>query len=76
MADKSSKTNGNVAGKYYVDSSCTGCQVCVDTAPDNFKMADDDMAYVFKQPSSPAEEKACQESKDGCPSEAIGDDGP
>jgi len=48
----------------------------VDTAPDNFKMTDDDdHAYVCKQPENADEEGLCKESMDGCPSEAIGADG-
>ena len=76
MADNSAKVAENVPGKYYVDTSCTACKVCVDTAPDNFKMTDDDdHAYVSKQPENADEEGLVKESMDGCPSEAIGADG-
>ncbi len=76
MADKENKVSENVAGKYYVDEEeCTACGLCADTAPENIKMNDDDCAYVFKQPENEEEENACEEAKDDCPTEAIGDDG-
>jgi ferredoxin len=76
MADASSKTPGNVGGKYYVDDTCSGCQVCIETAPNNFKMDDDEeYAFVFKQPENDEEREACEESVENCPEEAIGNDG-
>ena len=76
MANKNSKFSENVAGKYYVDSDCTGCNLCIDYAPLNFKMSDDDShAYVSKQSENEEEEKACLEAMENCPVEAIGNDG-
>lgn len=76
MADPNDKRPENVPGKYYVDGTCSGCQVCIGSAPDNFKMTDDEeFAYVFKQPENDDEEAACQEALEGCPEESIGDDG-
>lgn len=75
MADPSTKQPENVPGKYYVDASCSGCMVCCDTAPDNFKMNEDDShAFVCKQPAGDEVEKA-NEAMDGCPETAIGNDG-
>ena len=31
------KVESNVAGKYYVDSNCIDCDVCRETAPENFR---------------------------------------
>lgn len=76
MADKTKKVPENVPGKFYVDETCSGCEVCVSTAPENFKMNDDeDHAYVYKQPENDDELDACQEALENCPEEAIGDDG-
>ena len=76
MADSSQKNSDNVPGKYYVDETCSGCQVCITSAPDHFKMDDDEeYAYVFKQPENDDEIEACEEALDGCPEEAIGNDG-
>lgn len=76
MADKANRYPENVAGKYYVDNQCIDCDLCRETAPDNFKRNDDGgYSFVYKQPSSPDEEARCKEAKEGCPVEAIGDDG-
>lgn len=75
MADKTNKIQDNAEGKFYVDENCISCGVCTDTAPENFAMNDDDMAYVSKQPENGDEEAACREALEACPAEAIGDDG-
>ena len=76
MADSSDKVTENVPGKYYVDANCSACMVCCDTAPDNFKMTDDEEhAFVCKQPENDDEAALCEESMEGCPDECIGDDG-
>ncbi len=76
MANKSDKWPSNVSGKYYVDSQCIDCDLCRETAPDYFKR-DDDGGYsvVFKQPTTPEGIEQCKEAMEGCPVEAIGDDG-
>ncbi|MCU0724760.1 MAG: ferredoxin [Planctomycetes bacterium] len=75
MADPAAKTPENVSGKFYVDDSCSACMVCCDTAPDNFKMTDDEShAFVCKQPAGDELDKV-KEAMDGCPEGAIGDDG-
>ncbi len=76
MADKKDKWEQNVPGKVYVDKSCISCDACVCAAPTNFAMDDQDgHAFVIKQPISPEEEAAVKEAIDGCPVEAIGNDG-
>lgn len=67
----------NVEGKYYVDcESCLDHEICVDEAPNNFKMDEDTWcAYVFKQPESPEEEAQCNEAFLACPVEAINNSG-
>jgi len=76
MADKSNKVEGNTAGKYYVDSQCIDCNLCRDTAPDNFKQNESaGYSFVYKQPGSDSETSQCEEAKGACPVEAIGDDG-
>ncbi len=46
------------------------------TAPSNFGRNDDGgYSYVYKQPTTPEEEKLCKEAMEGCPVEAIGDNG-
>src|SRR5581483_3085686 len=76
MADAANKYPENTTGKYYVDNQCIDCDLCRETAPDNFKRNDDGgYSFVYKQPENPEEEARCKEAKEGCPVEAIGDNG-
>jgi ferredoxin len=76
MADIANKYTQNITGKYYVDNQCIDCDLCRETAPSNFTRNDDGgHSYVFKQPESEEEERACQEAMEGCPVEAIGNNG-
>jgi ferredoxin len=76
MAEIENKYPENIEGKIYVDDQCIDCDLCRETAPDNFTRSDDDgYSYVYKQPTTPEEEAVCQEAMEGCPVEAIGDNG-
>lgn len=76
MADKTDKLVNQPEGPFYVDSQCIDCNLCRETAPDNFKRDDDNgWSYVYKQPTAPEETKLCQEALEACPVEAIGSDG-
>ena len=76
MASKDKIHAGNVAGKFYVDTECIDCDLCRETAPNNFKRNDDGgYSFVIKQPASDEEESQCREAMEGCPVEAIGQDG-
>ena len=76
MADREDKNAENITGKFYVDSQCIDCDLCRETAPNNFRRSDDEgYSYVFKQPENDEEEAQCREAMEGCPVEAIGDDG-
>src|SRR5215216_5086396 len=76
MADAANKYTENVPGKFYVDDQCIDCDLCRETAPANFKRNDDGgHSYVYKQPETPDEEGLCKEAMEGCPVEAIGNDG-
>jgi len=76
MADIANKYPDNTTGKYYVDNQCIDCDLCRETAPANFTRSDDGgYSYVYKQPTTPEEETLCKEAKEGCPVEAIGDNG-
>ena len=77
MANREDRVKENVAGLFFVDSQCIDCNLCRETAPDNFKRNDDGgYSYVFKQPTTDDEKKLCQEALESCPVEAIGNDGP
>lgn len=76
MANKEKKYPDNAKGKFYVDNECIRCDACVLAADGNFAMNDDQgHAFVKKQPENKFEEDACREAMEGCPVEAIGNDG-
>ncbi|HJU53029.1 MAG TPA: ferredoxin [Pyrinomonadaceae bacterium] len=76
MADPNDRVEENVAGAYYVDMSCIDCDVCRDTAPDNFTRSDENgYSFVYKQPETEDERAMCEEAMAACPVEAIGNDG-
>ncbi len=76
MANKANKYADNVAGVYYVDSQCIDCDLCRQTAPENFdRNASGGYSFVKKQPATPEQTAQCKEAKETCPVEAIGDDG-
>src|SRR5712691_11378630 len=76
MADIANRYAENVAGKFFVDDQCIDCDLCRETAPANFTRSDDGgYSYVQKQPTTPEEEALCKEAMEGCPVEAIGNNG-
>lgn len=76
MPDKNDRVKENVLGAYYVDSTCIDCDVCRDTAPENFRRSDaNSYSFVYKQPLTEEELASCEEALLLCPVEAIGKDG-
>jgi ferredoxin len=76
VADKSKKYPENIKGKYYVDKECIACDACVMVTSKHFNMdPDDGHAFVIAQPQNEADEALCREAMEGCPVEAIGNDG-
>jgi ferredoxin len=76
MADKSNRLSENIAGTYYIDSSCIDCDMCRSTAPDFFRRNEEiGMSVVYRQPVTPAEFALAEEARRGCPTESIGNDG-
>ena len=76
MASPNQKYDENVNGWFYVDKQCIDCDVCQETAPENFgRNVDGGHAYVSKQPENEEEAELCVEAIAACPVEAIGDDG-
>ncbi len=54
----------------YVDQdACISCGLCVDTAPEVFRLTDDNMAEVYDPAGAP--EQKIQEAIDGCPVNCI-----
>ena len=76
MADSESRLPDNVPGKFYVDDQCIDCDACRETAPDFFTRNDDKgYSFVKRQPDTPEAVDLCMEALEGCPVEAIGEDG-
>ena len=76
MADKENRYEDNAQGQYYVDDQCIDCDLCRETAPDNFtRQEEGGYSYLYKQPENDAELDQCYEALENCPVEAIGDDG-
>jgi ferredoxin len=76
MAELDEKWPENVKGKFYVDEQCIDCDLCRETAPENFTRDEDGgYSFVYKQPTSQEETDLCMEALEGCPVEAIGEDG-
>jgi ferredoxin len=76
MADVTKRVPDNTPGVFYVDRECIDCDLCREVAPDNFQRNEDEgYSFVVKQPGSEQERKRCDEAKDSCPVEAIGDNG-
>ena len=76
MPDPSNRVEENIAGPFYVDSTCIDCDVCRETAPTNFvRSFKHGYSYVGRQPQNEAEYAACEEAMSVCPVEAIGSDG-
>jgi len=59
-----------MAKNVYVDESeCIGCELCVDTCPEVFRLNDDGVSEVINPEGAP--EEKIQETIDNCPVECI-----
>jgi ferredoxin len=76
MADKTQAVPENVDGMFYVDQTCIDCDFCRESAPGVFQRhVAGRYSFVAHQPQDAAEEAAARSALEGCPVEAIGDDG-
>ncbi len=76
MAEPSNKYPENVPGPYYVDDTCTDCDLCRSNAPDFFTRQDAfGYTYVRRQPRTAEELAEAEAARLGCPTESIGNDG-
>lgn len=71
MANPSKRVAANVAGEFFVDSTCIDCDTCRQVAPRTFGEAAD-MAFVFAQPTSDAERLEALRALVCCPTGSIG----
>jgi ferredoxin len=78
MADNTSKVPENVAGAWYVDSTCSPCRTCLEVGgADSLIRYNGDETYVFfhTQPADAAQTAIAEEMLAVCPQAAIGNDG-
>jgi ferredoxin len=76
MAERTDRLAQNVAGDYYVDSTCVDCDLCRNTAPDFFRRDEETgFSVVYRQPVAPEEIGLAEQAKQDCPTESIGNDG-
>src|ERR1051325_931980 len=61
----------NVAGDFFVDSTCIDCDLCRQIAPDTFSDIGD-QSVVYHQPRSREEEFAALKALVTCPTASIG----
>lgn len=50
---------------------CISCELCVDTCPEVFRMADDGIAEVYVEDVPADAEDTAVEAQDGCPVSVI-----
>lgn len=76
MATVSDRLSNNIAGKYYVDSTCIDCDQCRVQAPDFFARDEDTgMSFVKRQPANDEETTLMEEALNSCATASIGNDG-
>ena len=71
MAKLQQRRAENVAGDFYVDSSCIDCDTCRWVAPEVFGRVGDRSA-VFHQPANPQERRHSLQALLACPTASIG----
>src|SRR5580658_3068052 len=71
MAQIHERLAENVAGEFFVDSSCIDCDACRQIAPDTFR-EHGDQSSVWQQPGDPAHERLAMMALVSCPTASIG----
>jgi glyoxylase-like metal-dependent hydrolase (beta-lactamase superfamily II)/ferredoxin len=71
MASSSKRLAINVAGDFFVDSTCIDCGTCRQIAPDSFAQGRDS-SYVARQPNDEAGQHRARMALVACPVAAIG----
>lgn len=73
MADPRRRHSANVAGPWFVDTSCIDCDASRQCAPSVFGIRDG-QSVVMKQPETPAEREGARRALLACPTGSIGVD--
>ncbi len=75
MATLTERVPQNVAGAYYVDTTCIDCDQCRTMAPEFFGRHEDGLSFVLRQPVTPEEIATVEEVMAACAVNSIGNDG-
>jgi glyoxylase-like metal-dependent hydrolase (beta-lactamase superfamily II)/ferredoxin len=71
MAEPDKRRPENVAGDFFVDTTCIDCDACRWIAPETFDSAGE-MSRVHAQPSTPADTARALQALVACPTASIG----
>jgi glyoxylase-like metal-dependent hydrolase (beta-lactamase superfamily II)/ferredoxin len=71
MANLKKRVPGNVAGDFFVDSTCIDCDTCRQLAPHVFAEGDQ-YAYVHQQPATRTDRRHALHALVSCPTGSIG----
>jgi glyoxylase-like metal-dependent hydrolase (beta-lactamase superfamily II)/ferredoxin len=75
MADPRRRHQANVAGPWFVDTTCIDCDACRQLAPTVFDGTGLGQSAVRRQPASADEERAATRALVACPTASIGVEG-
>jgi ferredoxin len=76
MSDSYNPAPPSTPGRFHITSACTHCGGCTLIAPDLIGGGDSEwkiLAYMKRQPTTPAEVTLCREALAACPCDAIVD---
>lgn len=67
---------GDRRRRFAVDRAlCIGCKLCEERAPENFEVTPGELwSHVFQQPRDEAEEHACLDAQEYCPTGCVYED--
>lgn len=71
MAHLAHRRSENIAGDFYVDSSCIDCDTCRWMAPETFQQVNDQSA-VYHQPTAAVDRVSAMQALLSCPTGSIG----
>ncbi len=76
MATLTDRLPSNVAGPFYVDTTCIDCDQCRVVAPDFFGRDEETgMSFVRRQPATADEMSLVEQAMSECATSSIGNDG-
>jgi len=71
MAERARAVPENMAGPFFVDTTCIDCDTCRQLAPDTFGETGE-FSFVRRQPRTPEENRAALRALIACPTGSIG----